>query len=110
MLWLFLTGLLALYVVKSGSFGSTYGPLTGIFALLLWANLSSVALFLGIAFAAQLEAVRAGAPTPASDDPLTATRTKVAMEPAVASQVAASVARAPWRTLDTAAEARRSAL
>ena len=65
-----LTGLLALYVVKSASFGTTYGPLTGIFALLLWANLSSVALFLGIAFAAQLEAVRAGVPAPASDDPL----------------------------------------
>ncbi len=69
-LWLLLTGLLALYVVKSGSFGSTYGPLTGIFALLLWANLSSVALFLGIAFAAQLEAVRAGSPEPVSGDPL----------------------------------------
>lgn len=71
-LWLLLTGLLALYVVKSGSFGSTYGPLTGIFALLLWANLSSVALFLGIAFAAQLEAVRAGAPEPTTGDPLDA--------------------------------------
>jgi YihY family inner membrane protein len=69
-LWLMLTGLLALYVVKSGSFGSTYGPLTGIFALLLWANLSSVALFLGVAFAAQLEAVRAGAPGPTTGDPL----------------------------------------
>ena len=68
-LWLLLTGLLALYVVKSGSFGSTYGPLTGIFALLLWANLSSVALFLGVAFAAQLEAVRAGAPEPTTGDP-----------------------------------------
>ena len=69
-LWLLLTGLLALYVVKSASFGTTYGPLTGIFALLLWANLSSVALFLGVAFAAQLEAVRAGSPEPASADPL----------------------------------------
>jgi uncharacterized BrkB/YihY/UPF0761 family membrane protein len=69
-LWLLLTGLLALYVVKSGSFGNTYGPLTGIFALLLWANLSSVALLLGIAFAAQLEAVRAGSPEPTSGDPL----------------------------------------
>ena len=68
-LWLLLTGLLALYVIKSGSFGSTYGPLTGIFALLLWANLSSVALFLGVAFAAQLEAVRAGAPEPTTGDP-----------------------------------------
>ena len=64
-------GLLALYVARSGSFGTAYGPLTGIFALLLWANLSSVALFLGIAFAAQLEAVRAGASAPSSADPLT---------------------------------------
>ena len=71
-LWLLLTGLLALYVVKSASFGTTYGPLTGIFALLLWANLSSVALFLGVAFAAQLEAVRAGSPEPVSADPLAA--------------------------------------
>lgn len=69
-LWLMLTGLFALYVLKSGSFGSTYGPLTGIFALLLWANLSSVALLLGVAFAAQLEAVRAGAPEPTTGDPL----------------------------------------
>lgn len=79
-LWLLLTGLLALYVVKAGSFGTTYGPLTGTFALLLWANLSSVALFLGVAFAAQLEAVRAGSPTPATDDPLTAPDTDVATE------------------------------
>ncbi|MHC9293180.1 YihY/virulence factor BrkB family protein [Mycobacterium sp. LTG2003] len=69
-LWLMLTGLLALYVAKGASFGTTYGPLTGIFALLLWANLSSVALFLGIAFAAQLEAVRAGVPAPVPADPL----------------------------------------
>ncbi len=71
-LWLLLTGLLALYVVSSGSFGDTYGPLTGIFALLLWANLSSVAIFLGIAFGAQLEAVRAGSPEPTYGDPLAA--------------------------------------
>jgi hypothetical protein len=69
-LWLLFTGLLALYVAEGASFGTTYGPLTGIFALLLWANLSSVALFLGVAFAAQLEAVRAGVPAPASADPL----------------------------------------
>jgi uncharacterized BrkB/YihY/UPF0761 family membrane protein len=84
-LWLLLTGLLALYVLKSGSFGSTYGPLTGIFALLLWANLSSVALFLGVAFAAQLEAVRAGTPVPALDDPLTTAQPGAAREPAVLS-------------------------
>ena len=61
-------------MAKGASFGTTYGPLTGIFALLLWANLSSVALFLGIAFAAQLEAVRAGVPAPSSADPLTMER------------------------------------
>jgi hypothetical protein len=44
-LWLLLTGLLALYVDRSESFGTTYGPLTGIFAFLFWANPSSVALF-----------------------------------------------------------------
>lgn len=81
-LWLLLTGLLALYVARSASFGTTYGPLTGIFALLLWANLSSVALFLGVAFAAQLEAVRAGVPAPASDDPLrVALRSDLTAEP-----------------------------
>jgi uncharacterized BrkB/YihY/UPF0761 family membrane protein len=73
-LWLLLTGLLALYVDRSESFGTTYGPLTGIFAFLLWANLSSVALFLGIAFGAQLEAIRAGSPAPASADPLAGPR------------------------------------
>jgi YihY family inner membrane protein len=68
-LWVLLTGLLALYVQTSGSFGSTYGPLTGVMALLLWANLTSVAIFLGIAFCAQLEAVHAGAPEPDLGDP-----------------------------------------
>jgi uncharacterized BrkB/YihY/UPF0761 family membrane protein len=54
--------------------------LTGIFALLLWANLSSVALFLGIAFAAQLEAVRAGVPAPTTAGPLTETDTPRSLE------------------------------
>jgi YihY family inner membrane protein len=68
-LWALFTGLLALYVQSSGSFGSTYGPLTGVMALLLWANLTSIALFLGIAFSAQLEAVRAGVTEPQMGDP-----------------------------------------
>jgi YihY family inner membrane protein len=59
-LWILFTLALSLYVAHSGSFGSTYGPLTGVMALLLWAYLTSIALFLGVAFAAQLEAVRAG--------------------------------------------------
>jgi YihY family inner membrane protein len=68
-LWLVFTYALSLYIQTSGSFGSTYGPLTGVIALLLWANLTSVALFLGIAFSAQLEAVRAGVRDPERGDP-----------------------------------------
>jgi YihY family inner membrane protein len=60
---------LSLYVSLSGSFGSVYGPLAGIFALLLWALLSSIALFLGTAVCAQLEALRAGAADPVLADP-----------------------------------------
>jgi uncharacterized BrkB/YihY/UPF0761 family membrane protein len=69
LLWLLFTGGLALYVARSASFGQVYGPLTGIFALLLWSQLTSIALLLGIAFAAQLEAVRAGVPSPVAVDP-----------------------------------------
>jgi YihY family inner membrane protein len=68
-LWVAFSLLLALYVDRSTSFGSTYGPITGVFALLVWANLTSIAVFLGGAFAAQLEAVRAGVPRPATPDP-----------------------------------------
>jgi YihY family inner membrane protein len=63
-LWLAFMGLLALYIDAADSFGATYGPLAGTIGVLLWAFLTSVALFLGLAFAAQLEAVRAGVPTP----------------------------------------------
>ncbi len=68
-LWVFFTYLLSLYVQTSGSFGSTYGPLTGVMALLLWAYLTSISLLLGIAFCAQLEAVRAGVSDPERGDP-----------------------------------------
>lgn len=68
-LWVFFSYLLSLYVQTSGSFGSTYGPLTGIIALLLWAYLTSIALLLGIAFCAQLEAVRARVTDPERGDP-----------------------------------------
>ncbi|MDQ0585229.1 YihY/virulence factor BrkB family protein [Streptomyces rishiriensis] len=69
LLWIAATWTLALYVEKSGAFGALYGPLTAFIALLLWANLTAVALFLGIAFAAQLEAARAGIETPVRPDP-----------------------------------------
>lgn len=68
-LWITSTWALSLYVGASGSFTSMYGPLSAFVALLLWSYLTSVALFLGLAFAAQLEAVRAGVRQPATADP-----------------------------------------
>ncbi|MFF8833293.1 YihY/virulence factor BrkB family protein [Streptomyces sp. NPDC015131] len=68
-LWVGATGLLALYIEGSGSFGAVYGPLSAFVALLLWANVTGVALFLGIAFAAQLEAARAGITRAVHPDP-----------------------------------------
>jgi YihY family inner membrane protein len=67
-LWWLASLLLAGYVAASGSFGDTYGPLTAVLALLLWATLTAVALFIGIAFTAQLEARRVGVPEPALPD------------------------------------------
>jgi YihY family inner membrane protein len=67
-LWWLASALLAAYIEVSGSFGATYGALTAIMALLLWANLTGIALFLGIAFAAQLEAERIGVEEPALRD------------------------------------------
>ena len=68
-LWLALTGLLALYVEGSTTFGATYGPLTAVMALMVWANLTAMALFYGLAAAAQLEAARAGGLPPVRPDP-----------------------------------------
>jgi YihY family inner membrane protein len=62
--WLAGAGLLALYVAAAGNFGDTYGPLTAVMALLLWANITGTALLAGVALAAQLEAVRAGGSDP----------------------------------------------
>lgn len=66
-LWLAFMGLLVLYVGAASSFGATYGPIAGTIGVLLWAFLTAIALFLGLAFAAQLEAVRAGVPEPRVD-------------------------------------------
>ena len=63
------TGLLAAYVQLSPSFGDIYGPLAGVFALLVWTLLSAMALFYGAALCAQLEAIRSGHPEPVHDDP-----------------------------------------
>ncbi|GIJ29437.1 hypothetical protein Vqi01_45990 [Micromonospora qiuiae] len=67
-LWWLASLLLAAYVRFSDGFGQTYGALTGMMALLLWANLTGMALFGGLAFAAQLEAVRIGVQEPAQPD------------------------------------------
>ena len=62
--WALVTLLLGVFLQLSTSFGDTYGPLAGIVALQLWTLFSSIAIFFGAAVAAQLEAVRAGAPKP----------------------------------------------
>jgi YihY family inner membrane protein len=68
LLWWLVSLLLAAFVTQSRDFGATYGPLTGVMALLLWANLTGVTLFVGVAFAAQLEARRVEAGGPAAPD------------------------------------------
>lgn len=67
LLWFAGTGLLALYLSESREFGETYGPLAGFIGLLLWSFVSALALLLGLAVAAQLEAERAGQPEPGVD-------------------------------------------
>ena len=62
--WLAGSALLAFYVAAAGNFGDTYGPLTAVMTLLLWANVTGIALLAGLALAAQLEAVRGGRPDP----------------------------------------------
>ncbi|HEX2128977.1 MAG TPA: YihY/virulence factor BrkB family protein [Solirubrobacterales bacterium] len=66
-LWIAFTGLLATYLSVSKDFGETYGPLAGLIGLLLWTLLTALALFGGLAVAAQLEAVRAGVKEPAHE-------------------------------------------
>lgn len=63
-MWFAFTGILAGYLEISKSFGDTYGPLAGFIGLMLWGLLTALALFAGVAVAAQLEAVRAGKPAP----------------------------------------------
>jgi YihY family inner membrane protein len=64
LLWLSFMVVLIAYVEATGNFGATYGPIAGTIGVLLWTFASAMALFLGLAFAAQLEAVRAGVTTP----------------------------------------------
>ncbi|WP_214408452.1 YihY/virulence factor BrkB family protein [Sphaerisporangium fuscum] len=68
-LWTLFTWALAFYIDHNGSFGETYGPLTAVMALMLWSLLSSIALFFGLSFAAQLEACHGGEGEPSITDP-----------------------------------------
>jgi YihY family inner membrane protein len=67
------TWLLSLFLTASRTFGQTYGPLAGIMGVLVWAFLMSLAILLGLAFAAQLEAVRAGTPKPITGERMSRT-------------------------------------
>ena len=60
-LWAVSTIGLALVFRLASNFGETYGPLAGIVALQIWTFLSAFSIFYGVAVAAELEAIRAGA-------------------------------------------------
>lgn len=60
--WTLATAALALAFGLSQTFGQTYGSLAGLVALQLWTFFSALAILFGVSVAAQLEAVRAGAP------------------------------------------------
>jgi YihY family inner membrane protein len=64
LLWSLATLGLGVFFQASTTFSTTYGPLAGTIALMLWALLSSVAILFGAAIAVQLEAVRAGVAEP----------------------------------------------
>jgi YihY family inner membrane protein len=63
-LWSLATLGLGFFFQASTTFSTTYGPLAGMIAILLWSLLSSIAILFGAAIAVQLEAVRAGAAAP----------------------------------------------
>ena len=64
LLWSLATLGLGFFFQASTTFSTTYGPLAGMIAILLWSLLSSIAILFGAAIAVQLEAVRAGAAAP----------------------------------------------
>ena len=65
--WLLTSVLLAVYLNTSTAFGETYGPLAGFIGMLLWAQFTGIAIFFGIAVAAEVEAEYAGVTDPTSD-------------------------------------------
>lgn len=65
--WILVSVGLSLYLNASTTFGDVYGPLAGFVGVMLWAVLSSMGIFFGLAVAAQLEAERAGSPGPVEE-------------------------------------------
>ena len=59
-LWIGVTLLLGLVYENLAALGSSFGPVLGVIALLVWAYLTGVAVLYGLAFAAELESERAG--------------------------------------------------
>ncbi len=55
--WTAFTLLLAGFLRLSSELGSIYGPLTGVIALLIWAQMASASILLGFAVSAEIEAV-----------------------------------------------------
>jgi YihY family inner membrane protein len=60
--WVAVTILLGLVYEHASVLGDAFGPLIGVVALLVWAYATGLAVLFGLAFAAQLEAERAGPP------------------------------------------------
>ncbi len=65
--WFLVSAGLSWYLNASGMFGDTYGPLAGFIGLMLWSQLSAIAILYGLSFAAQLEAFRAGVESPVEE-------------------------------------------
>ncbi|PPK94735.1 YihY family inner membrane protein [Kineococcus xinjiangensis] len=68
-MWLGLTALLGAFLDLAAGIGTVYGPLTGFMALLLWSQLTSLAVFVAFALSAELEAAFVGQLDAATDDP-----------------------------------------
>ena len=65
--WLAVSIATAHYLNASTIFGETYGPLAGFMGLILWAQLSSIAILFGLAVAAQIEGIASGVEEPTED-------------------------------------------
>ena len=65
--WLLVSVGLSIYLNASSTFGETYGPLAGFMGTMLWAQLSAIAILLGLAMCAQLEAAYEGVTEPTTE-------------------------------------------